>query len=136
MTINPATPLRILSVGATLIESTEGTVALPAVVVDATGRADVADLARVHDTEGVGNVRTLAVRNGNTIDLSVTLTSPVTCSFTMQFAADDPTGFLGSVCSAESLVIATSQPDAGEVCLSVDIDGEALAQVLATTKGS
>ncbi len=123
-------PLPVVSVGATLVESDETTIALPAVVVDASGRDDVADLARVHHTEGIGDVRTLALRQGDNIDLSVTLTSPVFCSFTIRFDADDPTEFLASVCSAGSLVIATSQPDSGELCLAVDIDGPALAKVL------
>lgn len=131
-----AVPLPVLSVGATLVESNGETVALPAVVVDASGRADVADLARVHETEGIGNVRTLAVRNDENIDLSVVLTSPVICSFTLQFEAADTTGFLASVCAASSMVIATGQPDSGQLCLAVDIDGQALADVLNSAAGS
>ena len=54
---------------------------LPTVVIDAADVPAVADLARVHAMEGVGDIWTEAVRSGEVLALGIKMTTPVTATF-------------------------------------------------------
>ena len=127
---NPAVLLTI-DVGTTVAD--DGTTH-PTVVVDATGHPEVADLARVHALDGVGDVHTLAVRSGRAILVGVRMSSPVRAAFAIAFDRHIHTQFLESVADAGSLTIATTDPRDAAVdrpwWLSIDIDGPALRHVL------
>ena len=107
---------------------------LPTVSVDVADHPEVADLARVHVTEGVGDIRTHARRiAGPSYDLvlvGVTLTRPVRAAFAVSFTFPDHRGFLVDVARAGRLVLATTDPAAAHrdhpSWLAVDIDGPSL----------
>jgi hypothetical protein len=102
----------------------------PTVVIDVTGHPEVADLARVHAVEGVGDVSTVAMRDDDLVVLGVRLSVPVTAMFAVAFSYTAHRAFLGEVADAGQLTIATTDPvDAAEhspLWLAVDIDGDAL----------
>ena len=106
----------------------------PTCVIDAGGNPEVADLARVHAVEGIGDVATVAMRAGSAIVLGIGLTSPVRAAFALAFSAEEHAPFLDEVAEAGMLAIATTDPErAGEdrpLWLAVDIDGDALRSVL------
>lgn len=112
----------------------------PTVVIDTTGRPDIADLPRVHLVEGVGDISTsvLAVpidEQHTVLVMTVSLTRPVTGDFSMAFLLPDHLPILRDAARAGSLLIATSAPsaDGGDnpPWLAVDLDGQALLDVLA-----
>ncbi|MEM9713886.1 MAG: hypothetical protein AAGA17_16830 [Actinomycetota bacterium] len=110
----------------------------PTVSVDAASHPGVADLARVHAVEGVGDVRTTARRidgpAGALFLLGVTLSTPVRASFAVRFDLPAHREFLEAVAGVGHLVVATTDP--GEVehdrplWLAVDLDGPALLEAL------
>ena len=53
----------------------------PTVVIDVEGYPQIADLARVHAVDGVGDVTTAAVRSDTTIIIGVRLSRPVLAAF-------------------------------------------------------
>ncbi|HSL59177.1 MAG TPA: hypothetical protein VK866_15125 [Acidimicrobiales bacterium] len=129
----------VVSVGRTTVEGDDR--ALPAVLLDVSDRPDVADLARVHALEGVGDVRTAAaVRTvGDPADwlirLDVAVDRPVRCRFHVVTGLVASLGLLRDVADTGLLVIATGEPEPGARWLAVEIDRPQLAEVLATVSG-
>jgi len=105
---------------------------LPTVTIDASQSPDVADLARVHAVEGIGDVSTHAIREDDAIVIGVQLTSPVQAMFAVAFSYSLHREFLEEVADAGSLIFATTEVEAAHeeqpLWLSVDIDGDALRQ--------
>lgn len=110
-------------------------VELPTVVIDATDSPEVADLARVHAVEGVGDIRTDAIRVNELVLLGVRMTVPVQAAFAIALHAVDHRPLLDDVITAGALVIAHTDPRSAErpPWLAVDIDGAALAAQLELT---
>jgi hypothetical protein len=112
--------------------------AWPTAVIDAVGHPAVADLARVHAVEGIGDVETRASlvvdRGAQLLLLGVRLTVPVRCAFALAFRLPEHRAVLDDAGSTGRLTIATSPPDATAddrtVWLAIDLDGERLAAVL------
>ncbi len=107
---------------------------MPTVTIDVSQSPEVADLARVHAVEGIGNVTTHAIREDDTVLLGVQLTSPVQATFAVTFSYELHREFLNEVADAGSLVFATTDTETAHVerplWLSVNIDGHALRQTL------
>ena len=118
-------------VGRTLLEEN---VWMPTVTIDASQSPEVADLARVHAVEGIGDVSTHAIRQDDTVLVGVQLTSPVQATFAVAFSYELHQEFLEEVADAGSLVFATTATESAHedrpLWLSVDIDGHALRQTL------
>jgi hypothetical protein len=106
----------------------------PTVAIEAGDHPAVADLARVHAVEGIGDVCTVAMRSDDALVLGIVLSSPVTAAFAVVFSTEAHGPFLAEVADVGSLTIATTDPTAVDVeqplWLAVDIDGAALRQVL------
>ena len=102
----------------------------PTVVIDVAGHPEVADLARVHAIEGVGDVTTVAMCDGDLVLLGVRLSVPVVAMFAVAFSSAVHGAFLAEVAAAGELTIATTDPevavDERPLWLAVDIDGPAL----------
>lgn len=107
----------------------------PTVAIDASAIPEVADLARVHAIEGVGDIATHAIRSGDTLLLGVRLSVPVMATFVLAFDVTRHREFFADVVSAEVLVVAHTDPAAAEtehpLWLAIDIDGPALSATLA-----
>ena len=118
-------------VGRTL---SDGNVWLPTVTIDTSQSPEVADLARVHAVEGIGDVSTHAIRQDDTVVVVVQLTSPVQAMFAVAFSYSLHAEFLKDVADAGSLIFATTDTGSAHeehpVWLSVDIDGDALRQMM------
>ena len=118
-------------IGRTLLEEN---VWMPTVTIDASQSPEVADLARVHAVEGIGDVSTHAIRQDDTVLVGVQLTSPVQATFAVAFSYALHQEFLEEVADAGSLVFATTATESAHedrpLWLSVDIDGHALRQTL------
>lgn len=118
-------------IGHTLIDEN---VWMPTVTIDVSQFPEVADLARVHAVEGIGDVSTHAIRQDNTIVVGVQLTSPVQAMFAVAFSFALHREFLNEVADAKSLIFATTDTGSAHeeqpLWLSVDIDGEALCQIM------
>jgi len=118
-------------VGRTL---SDGNVWLPTVTIDTSQSPEVADLARVHAVEGIGDVSTHAIRQDDTVVVVVQLTSPVQAMFAVAFSYSLHAEFLKDVADAGSLTFATTDLEAAHeehpLWLSVDIDGDALRQMM------
>jgi len=118
-------------VGRTLSEEN---VWLPTVTIDTSQSPEIADLARVHAVEGIGDVSTNAIRQDDTIVVGVQLTSPVQAMFAVAFSYSLHAEFLNDVADAGSLIFATTNVEAAHedrpLWLSVDIDGDALRQTV------
>ena len=107
---------------------------MPTVTIDVSQSPEVADLARVHAVEGIGNVTTHAIREHDTVLLGVQLTSPVQATFAVAFSYELHRDFLNEVADVGSLVFATTDTETAHeerpLWLSVFIDGAALRQTL------
>ena len=107
---------------------------MPTVTIDVSQSPEVADLARVHAVEGIGDVSTHAIRQDDTVVVGVQLTSPVQAMFVVAFSYSLHAEFLKEVADAGSLTFATTDVnDAREdrpLWLSVDIDRDALRQTI------
>jgi hypothetical protein len=107
---------------------------MPTVTIDVSQSPEVADLARVHAVEGIGDVSTHAIRQEDTVLVGVQLTSPVQAMFAVAFSYELHREFLNEVADAGSLVFATTATESAHedrpLWLSVDIDGTALRQTL------
>ena len=118
-------------IGRTLLEEN---VWMPTVTIDVSQSPEVADLARVHAIEGIGDVSTHAIRQDDTVVVGVQLTSPVQATFAVAFSYSLHQEFLNEVADAGSLVFATTATESAQedrpLWLSVDIDGTALRQTL------
>ena len=120
-----------LEIGRTLLDEN---VWMPTVTIDVSQSPEVADLARVHAVEGIGDVTTHAIRQDNTVLVGVQLTSPVQATFAVAFSYELHREFLNEVADVEALVFATTDTETAHeeqpLWLSVDIDGDALRQTL------
>ena len=118
-------------IGRTLSEEN---VWLPTVTIDVSHSPEIADLARVHAVEGIGDVSTHAIREDDAIVVGVQLTSPVQAMFAVAFSYALHREFLNEVADAKSLIFATTDVEAAHeehpLWLSVDIDGDALRQTM------
>jgi hypothetical protein len=118
-------------VGRTLLDENTW---MPTVTIDVSQSSEVADLARVHAIEGIGDVSTHAIRENDTVLVGVQLTSPVQAMFAVAFSYSLHQEFLKEVADAGSLVFATTATELAHedrpLWLSVDIDGDALRQTL------
>ena len=107
---------------------------MPTVTIDVSQSPEVADLARVHAIEGIGDVSTHAIRQDDTVLVGVQLTSPVQATFAVAFSYSLHQEFLNEVADAGSLVFATTATESAHedrpLWLSVEIDGTALRQTL------
>lgn len=107
---------------------------LPTVTIDVSLAPEIADLARVHAVEGIGDVSTHAIRQDDAIVVGVQLTSPVQAMFAVAFSYALHGDFLKEVADAGSLIFATTEVEAAyedrPLWLSVDIDGDALRQTM------
>ena len=107
---------------------------LPTVTIDVSQAPEVADLARVHAVEGIGDVSTHAIRQDDVIVVGVQLTSPVQAMLAVAFSYALHGDFLKEVADAGSLIFATTDVEAAHedrpLWLSVDIDGDALRQTM------
>ncbi|MEM8620060.1 MAG: hypothetical protein AAGF73_10085 [Actinomycetota bacterium] len=122
------------ALGAGYSVDTEGR-QLPTVAIDASDSPDIADLARVHAVEGIGNIRTEAVRVDGTIVLAIRMTTPVDAMFAIAFDAERYRALFDDVIEQGVLVIAHTDPERAAPeqpqWLAIDIDGPALASQLA-----
>ena len=118
-------------IGHTLVDEN---VWMPTVTIDVSQAPEVADLARVHAVEGIGDVSTHAIRQDDVIVVGVQLTSPVQAMFAVAFSHVLHGDFLKEVADAGSLIFATTDVEAAHedrpLWLSVDIDGDALRQTM------
>ena len=107
---------------------------MPTVTIDVSQSPEVADLARVHAVEGIGDVSTHAIRQDDTVVVGVQLTSPVQAMFAVAFSYALHREFLNEVADAGTLVFATTDAQTAHeqrpLWLSVDIDGNALRQTI------
>ena len=107
---------------------------MPTVTIDVSKSPEVADLARVHAVEGIGDVSTHAIRQDDAVVVGVQLTSPVQAMFAVAFSFALHREFLDEVADAKSLIFATTDTGSAHeeqpLWLSVDIDGEALRQIM------
>ena len=118
-------------IGRTLVDENKW---MPTVTIDVSQSPEVADLARVHAVEGVGDVSTHAIRQDDAVVLGVQLTSPVQAIFAVAFSYAQHREFLKDVAEAGALIFATTNVenahDDQPLWLSVDIDGSALLETL------
>ena len=118
-------------IGRTLVDENKW---MPTVTIDVSQSPEVADLARVHAVEGIGDVSTHAIRQDDAVVLGVQLTSPVRAIFAVAFSYAQHREFLKDVAEAGALIFATTNVenahDDQPLWLSVDIDGSALLETL------
>lgn len=118
-------------IGRTLVDENKW---MPTVTIDVSQSPEVADLARVHAVEGVGDVSTHAIRQDDAVVLGVQLTSPVQAIFAVAFSYAQHREFLKDVAEAGALIFATTNVENAHedqpLWLSVDIDGGALLETL------
>ena len=118
-------------IGRTLVDENKW---MPTVTIDVSQSPEVADLARVHAVEGVGDVSTHAIRQDDAVVLGVQMTSPVRAMFAVAFSYAQHREFLKDVAEAGALIFATTDVenahDDQPLWLSVDIDGSAVLETL------
>ena len=118
-------------IGRTLVDENKW---MPTVTIDVSQSPEVADLARVHAVEGIGDVSTHAIRQDDAVVLGVQLTSPVQAIFAVAFSFAQHREFLKDVAEAGALIFATTDVENAiedqPLWLSVDIDGSALLETL------
>jgi len=118
-------------IGRTLVDENKW---MPTVTIDVSQSPEVADLARVHAVEGVGDVSTHAIRQDDSVVLGVQMTSPVRAMFAVAFSYAQHREFLKDVAEAGALIFATTDVENAQedqpLWLSVDIDGSALLETL------
>ena len=118
-------------IGRTLVDENKW---MPTVTIDVSQSPEVADLARVHAVEGMGDVSTHAIRQDDAVVLGVQLTSPVRAIFAVAFSYAQHREFLKDVAEAGALIFATTNVENAiedqPLWLSVDIDGGALLETL------
>ena len=118
-------------IGRTLVDENKW---MPTVTIDVSQSPEVADLARVHAVEGMGDVSTHAIRQDDAVVLGVQLTTPVRAIFAVAFSYAQHREFLKDVAEAGALIFATTDVENAiedqPLWLSVDIDGSALLETL------
>lgn len=113
----------------------------PTVVIDVTEHPEVADLARVHAIEGIGDVRTTGRRvdgagpdGASVFLLGVSMTSPVTAAFAVMFPLPEAEPFLREAGDGGRLAFGTTDVDtvASEwpFWLAIDLDGPSIGRAL------
>ena len=121
----------VLDVGVTV--DTDG-VTWPTAVIDATNHPEIADLARVHAIDGVGDIATSALcvpsGSGHLFLLGVRITTPVSCAFAVGFSLPTQRQALEDAARRGQLVIATTRPEDAAVdhplWLALDLDTDQL----------
>lgn len=116
---------------------------VPAVCLDARDRPEVGDLARVHASEGVGDLRLglgvwdLGPPTDWLVRLEVVVTLPVVCRFFWCVAWEDHQAWLDRVGSVGVVAVGTLGLDGepGGDWLVMNVAGERLAPVLADLTG-
>ncbi|NQW59215.1 hypothetical protein HQ459_00405 [bacterium] len=102
----------------------------PTVAIDVSHSPEIADLARVHEIEGIGDVSTHLMRQDDSIVLEVQITVPVEATFAVVFSYALHREFLYEVADVGALTFATTDTllasQQQPLWLSVDIDGDAL----------
>ena len=118
-------------IGRTLIGENEW---MPTVTIDVSDSPEVADLARVHAVEGIGDVSTHAIRRDDMVVVGVQLTKPVEAIFAVTFYYELHREFLQEVADTGTLLFATTNTETAHeehpLWLSVDIDGSSLRHTL------
>ena len=118
-------------IGRTLVD---GNNCMPTVTIDVSQSPEIADLARVHAVEGIGDVSTHAIRQDDSVVIGVQLTRPVRAIFAVAFSYAQHREFLKDVAEAGALIFATTDAENAiedqPLWLSVDIDGSALLETL------
>ena len=108
---------------------------LPALVLDARDRPDVADLARVHELEGIGDLRSglgvfdLGPRRDWLVRFELAVDHPVRCRFHAVLGLDDAAPLLRQAGAAGSIAVGTEPVDESR-WLAVHVDPDRLAAVL------
>ena len=97
---------------------------MPTVTIDVSESPEIADLARVHAVEGIGDVNTHAIRQDDAVVIGVRLTSPVEAMFAVAFSYSLHRDFLYATTSTETAH--QERP----LWLSVFIDGNDMRQAL------
>lgn len=121
--------LELLSTGAIVDPDDAGVErVLPALVLDPSGRPDVADLVRVQADEGVGDLRCgvgvwdLGPPEAWLVRLEVAVDHPVRCRFHTVLGWADHREWLAAVGAAGSVALALGDPDGRWLVLTVDPD--------------
>ena len=118
-------------IGHTLVGENEW---MPTATIDVSDSPGVADLARVHAVEGIGDVSTHAMRQDDLVVVGVQITKPVEAIFAVAFHHKLHRDFLQEVAEAGTLVFATTNTETVHeehpLWLSVDIDGSSLRRTL------
>ncbi len=118
-------------IGRTLVDEDKW---MPTVTIDVSQSPEIADLARVHAVEGIGDVSTHAIRQDDSVVVGVQLTRPVRAVFAVAFSYAQHREFLKDVAEAGALIFATTNVENAiedqPLWLSVDIDGSALLETL------
>ncbi len=118
-------------IGRTLVDGNNW---MPTVTIDVSQSPEIADLARVHAVEGIGDVSTHAIRQDDSVVIGVQLTRPVRAIFAVAFSYAQHREFLKDVAEAGALIFATTDAENAiedqPLWLSVDIDGSALLETL------
>lgn len=120
----------------------DDTTMTPTAVLDVAMHPEVADLARVHAMEGIGDVRTHGRRvdgvgpNGTSLFLlGISITSPVAAAFGVGFPLPQAGDFLIEAAVHGRLALATTDVDivAGErpFWLAIDLDEASMRKALA-----
>ena len=134
-------PLQVLDIGRTLGEDDDW---YPTVVVDVSDRPDVADLARVHAVEGVGDLTSYVSASDGGLLLEVALSHPVECRFAVDLRLPEHLPLIVEAAECGRLLVATTPPGAasptgGEVnpaWLALYLDRGLLASALAVIADS
>lgn len=107
---------------------------LATVSIDTTDHPEIADLARVHAVEGVGDIATEAMRADHAFLLAIRMTEPVEAEFMLLFDLRTDRHVLEEAALDGTLVIAHTTPEQASVerplWLAVDIDAHALLSQL------
>lgn len=115
-------PLRSLG---TIVDADDGRV-IPAAVLDSAGRPDVADLIRVHASEGIGDLRCgvglwdVGDPSGWLLRLEVTVDHPVACRFHVVLGWSASRAWLEAVANAGAVALATGDSEGRWLMLNVD----------------
>ena len=113
----------------------------PTVVLDAAGHPEIADLARVHAIEGVGDVKTTGrqVAGAGPVGhdlflLGVSMTSPVRAAFALALPLPESRDFLVDAAEVGRLALATTSIETvaadRPMWLAIDLDRSALLAAL------
>ncbi len=133
--MNEPPVLPVIDVGTTI--DADGT-SWPTAVIDAMDNPEVADLARVHAVEGVGDITTEALcipwAEGHLFLLGVRITTPVTCAFAIGFSLPAHREALEDAAKQGQLVIATTPPEEAAthqpLWLALDLDTDRMIEAL------